>query len=161
MTDDIILTNVSWCGDLRARLHAPGCPDVELSQPLALGGEPRKWTTEDLFTGAVEGCVLMTFLYFAKRHNIAVYRCCSHAEAHIERTPEGLRFTQMNLTLDIGVPSPTDVDKAAHAVELAERYCPVSHALNIPLHVEPSITVTGSEAPHPRHVNPYDELTTY
>jgi hypothetical protein len=69
MTADVLLTNVKWANGDRAFLHAPGCPDLSLSQPLLFGGEPDRWSPEELMTGAVEADVRMTFLQFIKpRH---------------------------------------------------------------------------------------------
>ena len=146
MTADVFLSNLSWLGGGSASLHTSGRPELQLSQPLAFGGEPDKWTPEELLTGAVESCVLMTFLYFVKRHHVGLCRYTSHAAARVEKTPDGLRFTEMTLTLEVGVASPADVDKAADAVELAEKYCPVSHALNFPVHIQRTVTVAEDKA---------------
>lgn len=161
MTADVFLTSLTWLGEGRARLHAPGCPDLQVSETLVFGGEPNKWTPEELLTGAVEASVLMVFLYFVKQQQVGLRRYASHAEARIEKTPDGLRFTDMSLTMEIGVASPTDANKAAHAVELAEKYCPVSQALNFPVHIERTVTTVKGEAPHVPHGNRYDELGTF
>lgn len=161
MTADVFLTSLTWLGEGRVRLHAPGCPELQVSQPLAFGGEPNKWAPEELLTSAVEACVLMTFLYFVKRQQIGLQRYTSHAEGRIEKTPDGLRFIDISLMLDIGVSSRTDADKAAHAVELAGRYCPVSHALTFPVHIQRTVTVEKGEVHHVPYANRYDELTTF
>lgn len=161
MTEEVFLTSLTWLEEGGVRLHAPGCPELDLSPPPAFGGDSNKWTPEELLTGAIEACVLMTFLYFAKRQQIGLLRYTSHAEVRIEKTPDGLRFTEMSVTLEIGVASPADADKAAHAFERAKKYCPVSHALNFPVHIDWTVAIMEGKVPQLHHVNPYDELTTF
>jgi organic hydroperoxide reductase OsmC/OhrA len=141
MTADVLLTSVKWVNGDRASLHAPGCPDLSLSQPLLFGGEPDRWSPEELFTGAVEADVLMTFLQFIKPRQVGLRRYASHAEAHLENCPEGLRFIGITLTLMITVETPPDVKPATEAVEWAEHRSPVIHALDFPVRIHRTVTV--------------------
>lgn len=146
MAADVFLTDLIWEAEGGGRLHTPGCPELQISEPLAFGGEPDKWTPEELLTGAVEACVLMTFLYFIKRQQVRLRRYSSHAETRLEKTREGLRFSGITLTLEIAVANPAEADNAVHAVDLAEKYCPVSHALNFPVQIERTVTVAPEAA---------------
>ncbi|MCL4176814.1 MAG: OsmC family protein [Verrucomicrobia bacterium] len=144
MTADVLLTNLKWVNGDRASLHAPGCPDVSLSQPLLFGGDPDRWSPEELLTGAVEADVLMTFLQFIKRRQVGLRRYASHAEAHLEDSPAGLRFTGITLTLTIEVDAAADAEAVTQAIAWAESHSPIIHALNSPVRIHRAVTVAES-----------------
>jgi organic hydroperoxide reductase OsmC/OhrA len=146
MTADVLLTNVKWVNGDLASLHAPGCPDLSLSQPLLFGGQPDRWSPEELLTGAVESDVLMTFLQFIKPRQVGLRRYVSHAESHLEDSPEGLRFVGITLTLTITVGDLEQVEQATQAIELAEKHCPVIHALNFPVRIQRTILAAENHA---------------
>jgi hypothetical protein len=63
-----------------------------------------------LLTGAVEADLLMTFLQSINQRQVGLRRYASHAEAHLEESPAGLRFTGITLTLTIEVDTAADAD---------------------------------------------------
>ena len=146
MTADILLTNVKWVNGNRASLHAPGCPNLSLSQPLLFGGEADCWSPEELLTGAVEADVLMTFLQFIKPRQVGLRRYASHAEAHLENSPAGPRFTKITLTLTIVMETPAGMEPATEAIAWAESHSPVIHALGFPVRIHPTVTVVAPMA---------------
>ena len=146
MTADVLLTNVKWANGDRASLHAPGCPDLSLSQPLLFGGETDRWSPEELLTGAVEADVLMTFLQFIKQRQVGLRHYASHAEALLDDSPTGLQFTGITLTLTIEAETAADAEVAIQAIPWVESHSPVIHALNVPVRIHRTVTVAESNA---------------
>lgn len=112
-----------------------GAPAIEITPPADLGGKPGFWTPEDLLVSAVESCMLMTTLSVVKKQRIALKAYRSEATGRMEKTPEGLRITGIDIRVTATVSAAEEVEKMQRAVQIAERYCPVSAAVKCPVHV--------------------------
>ncbi len=112
-----------------------GAPLVSITPPADLGGKPGFWTPEDLLVSAVESCMLMTTLSVVKKQRITLKAYRSEATGRMEKTPEGLRITSIDIHIAATVAAPEEVEKMQRAVQIAERYCPVSAAVSCPVHV--------------------------
>ena len=66
-------------------VRAAGKPDLEVSSPPEFKGEAGIWTPEDLFVGALNACILMTFVAFATQKGLefASYECRAEGQAGI------------------------------------------------------------------------------
>jgi organic hydroperoxide reductase OsmC/OhrA len=95
-------------------------------------------------TGAVEADVLMTFLQFIKPRQVGLRRYASHAEAHLDDSSAGLRFTGITLTLTIEVETVADAEAATQAIAWSESHSPIIHALNFPVRIHRTVTVAES-----------------
>jgi organic hydroperoxide reductase OsmC/OhrA len=113
-----------------------GKPAIRVSPPEDLGGKAGCWTPEDLLVSAVESCLLMTLLSVVARQSIDLCGYRSSARGRMEKTPEGLRITGIDVRIDARVGRPEEIEKLQRAVTIAERYCPVSAAVKFPCHVE-------------------------
>lgn len=118
----------------------PGAPGLAITPPADLGGKPGYWTPEDLLVSAIESCMLMTTLSVVKKQRISLKSYRSEAAGKMEKTPEGLRITGLVIRVTAAVGAPEEVEKFQRAVGIAERYCPVSAAVNFPVHVEVQVT---------------------
>jgi organic hydroperoxide reductase OsmC/OhrA len=112
-----------------------GAPAISITPPADLGGKAGYWTPEDLLVSAVESCMLMTTLSVVKKQRIQLKAYRSEATGKMEKTPEGLRITGIEIRVAATVGAPEDVEKMQRAVQIAERYCPVSAAVSCPVHV--------------------------
>lgn len=112
-----------------------GAPQISITPPADLGGKPGFWTPEDLLVSAVDSCMLMTTLSVVKKQRIAMKSYRSEATGKMEKTPEGLRITGIEIRIQAQVSAPEEVEKMQRVVVIAERYCPVSAAVSCPVHV--------------------------
>lgn len=133
-------TSLQWTGDETGRAGSAGKPDVPVAAPPEFGGPPGVWTPEDLLISAIETCLLMTTLSVVKRQKIPVKSYGSRATGRMEKTPEGLRFTQLEVAVELAVAEAADIEKARRAVAMAEKYCPISNAVKFPVHLQVSVT---------------------
>lgn len=129
-------------GTLTARQNPP----LRVAAPPAFGGPEGVWSPEELLVASVGGCLMSTFLYFANRFNVAVKAYGSTARGSLSKTPDGLRFTDLEVAIRVTVPDDSTRETAASLrfKEKLEQYCPVSASLNCPVRLDLSIkTETG------------------
>lgn len=130
-------TTLTWTGGNTGTSSCAGKPDIAINPPTEFGGDAALWTPEDLLVSAVETCLMLTALSVLNRQKIAITSYRSTATGTMEKTPQGLRFTALSVAIEVRA-AEADREKAEKAVHLAEKYCPVSNALNIPV----QLTVT-------------------
>ncbi len=128
-------TMTEWQGGERLVISTDEGLRIEVSSPPQFGGEAGRWTPEDMLVAGVEACILLTTLYFVQRQQIGLRRWSSRAVGTMEKGPSGLRFTKIEVEIKSAVGSEADVEKLTHALHLAEKYCPLSAAVNFPVKV--------------------------
>ena len=61
---------VVWKSAFRGTLSASGHANVEVGNPPVFKGTPDVWCPEDLLIGALNACLMLTFLYQMQRLTI-------------------------------------------------------------------------------------------
>jgi organic hydroperoxide reductase OsmC/OhrA len=61
--------SVAWKSGFRRTLSASGHPAIEIGNPPAFKGTPDVWCPEDLLIGALNACLMLTFLYQMSSEN--------------------------------------------------------------------------------------------
>jgi len=133
-------TSVEWKGGERANLHCHEKPTVAITAPPEFGGERDHWSPEDLLVGAIESCMLLTLLFFVDKMKIDMRSYRSEAVGDLDRTSNGLRFQNMAMEVHAEVGTAEDVEKFSQAAENAEKFCPVSSAVNFPVSLKVQAT---------------------
>jgi organic hydroperoxide reductase OsmC/OhrA len=130
-----------WTGDKTGRLTCPGVTEIEVSTPPEFGGPEGYWSPEQLLVGAVSSCLQSTFLFFAEKSAITLVESSCKASGRMEKTPEGLRFTGVEVSFVVKVAGEADREKVLRLESKLEKYCPVSASLKCPvtLHLEVSV----------------------
>ena len=134
-------TSVTWLGGERGKLETAGRPSMEFTPPPEFGGVDSAWNPELMLVASVESCVLLTALHFVGRSKIGLKSYASKADGELAKTPQGLRFQKMTITVTGVVATADDVEKFKQAVATAEKWCPVSNAVNFPVHIVAEATV--------------------
>lgn len=125
-------TSLKWQPGQDGRAETAGRPALEINSPPEFGGKPDRWSPELLLVSAVENCLMLTSLDIAKRQKLNVAGYESTAVGHMEKTAEGLRFTGIDVTVRVKAAA-AEAEKVKQAVLTAEKYCPVSNAMKIPV----------------------------
>ena len=133
-------TSLMWTGGEGGDAATAGRPPIAITPPVEFGGKADHWNPELLLVSAVESCMLLTTLSIVQRQKIVLKSYTSTAAGHMEKTPNGLRFTGIDLAIQLTAATAEDAEKADKAVKMAEKYCPVSNAVNCPVR----ITVTAA-----------------
>ena len=133
--------NVTWKSARRGVVRAAGKPDLEVSSPPEFKGEAGIWTPEDLFVGALNTCILMTFVALATQKGLEFgsYEC--RAEGKLEFVEGKYRFTEVRLYPQIVVRSPQDVERAQEILESAHANCFISNSISSAVTLAPEIRV--------------------
>ncbi len=129
------VTEVQWLGGERGMAKTAGRPSFEFTPPPEFGGVADVWNPELLLVGSIETCVFLTALHFIKKSGTGLKSYSSKADGELKKTPQGLRFQQMTITVTGVVATQEDVQKFKSSVAEAEKWCPVSNAVNFPVHV--------------------------
>jgi organic hydroperoxide reductase OsmC/OhrA len=128
---------VEWDGATGGVIHCNNCSELRLDTPVefdGLGGAP---CPDQLFLASISGCLLTTFLHFARRLGAEVESVGVHSRAELSMGEGGYRIT--------GVSSRILVESAPEVAELAERcarlsrdYCHITRSLeaSFPVDVE-------------------------
>jgi len=141
---------LQWDEGKQGTVTTPQNPPLRVATPPAFGGPGGVWSAEELLVASVGGCLMSTFLYFAERFGVPIQAYTSAISGSLNKTPDGLRFTGVEVAIRVTVPDAGAEQKAASLglKEKLERYCPVSASLNCPVRLELDIG-TGSGQPNP------------
>lgn len=110
-----------------------GMGETELSSPPEFGGKADVLSPEEMFVGSINGCLMLTFFYFAKKFDIEVTSYHSDAEGEVEKGNEGFKFTKVRVKAKVIVAKDKHSDKIEGISHLAEKYCLVSNSVNFPV----------------------------
>ena len=137
-------TTLTWKpGTQEAELKAGDKPAIAVMPPPEFGGKEGYWTPEEAFIGSIHSCLLMTTLYFVKQMKIQLSACESEATGSLGKTAQGLRFNGVKVSFHGTVAGADDGEKFEQAVAQAEKFCPVSAAVSVPIEVSATAD-TGS-----------------
>ncbi len=131
-------TALRWTEGKQALLNARDNPLLQVATPPEFGGPPRTWCPEELFVASVESCLMSTFLYFAERFGLSLAAYSSRSRGVLAKTPEGLRFSGVEVRIDVAWDNGESLAKARslRLREKLERYCPVSASLSCPVSLQ-------------------------
>jgi len=139
---------LEWDEAKQGRLAAGENPPLPVASPPVFGGPSGVWSAEDLFVGSLAACLMSTFLYFVERLDVPLAAYTSRATGRMEKTPNGLRFTSMDVTIEATVADEAARRRAADLrfKEKLEAYCPVSTALACPVRITVNLSAGAESA---------------
>ena len=126
-------TSVDWKQGKTGVTRSIGKPTVEVATPPEFGGPENIWTPEDLLTSAVATCIMTSALFFIDRAKIGLLSYKSNAVATMEKTATGLEITGVKVDVSVEVADAGQQEAARHAIEQAEKTCPISNSLRCPV----------------------------
>lgn len=127
-----------WKEGKQAEMNARDNPVLEVATPPDFGGPSQIWCPEELLVASIESCLMSTFLYFAERFHLSLATYSSQAKAVLEKTHEGLRFSGVDVRIDVLCANVGSLEKAGslQLKKKLEKYCPVSASLNCPVSIQ-------------------------
>ncbi len=124
----------------RARVDAPPRLALHGGPSSEFDGDAASWSPEYLVLSSLGICMLTTFEAFAARDGIEIARWDATVNGTVERTPEGLMFTSIVLSVDMAIAG--RVDRVSQTLEDAKQYCLVLNSLRVPVVIEAEIRTT-------------------
>jgi organic hydroperoxide reductase OsmC/OhrA len=110
-----------------------GAKDVEIGPPAEYGGSTDTLNPEELFVASINSCLMLVFFHFAEKSGVEIEHYESEAEGTVEKTRNGLRFTDVRVQAKIKVPTEDGAGKLNECAELAEKFCLVSNSVSCPV----------------------------
>jgi peroxiredoxin-like protein len=132
-------TSTEWIGGKAGMLSSAGKQSFRVASPPEFRGEPNVWTPEDLLVSAVETCLLMTFLSFAQRRELAVEAYYSEATGLLESADGKFAFTRIVVKPTVIIASAEQTEAALKALQDAHRDCLIANSLSGEVIVEPEV----------------------
>lgn len=127
-------TTVSRTLPSRARIDSGEMPPLQTGPSRQFDGDATTWSAEQLMLSALGTCMLTTFEAFAARDKIELLAWSATAAGTVDRTPEGLQFTSIVLTLEMTIAG--NVSVVEQTLEDAKSYSLVLQSLRVPVVVE-------------------------
>lgn len=122
-----------------ATVSATGMPNLTTAPPANFGGPGDSWSPEDLLVAAVEACLLFTLRAVARASRLEFSSLLVRGAGTLDRVAGITRFTEIVLTVRLGVPSGTEEERALRILEKAEKSCLVTASLSTPVRLEPQV----------------------
>ena len=116
-----------------AKTTMSGISDAEIGPPPEYGGNPNSLNPEEMLVAAVNSCIMLVFFHFVKKSNVEVVSYSSDAEGKVEKTKNGLRFTNVQVEAKVRLGNTGSSQKMQEIAQLAEKYCLVSGSLACPV----------------------------
>jgi len=133
--------DLSWKSGLRGTIVSPGKHDVVVGSPPEFKGEEGVWSPEELLVGALNTCLMLTFLSYAKHKGLEVVSYQSHAEGLLENVDGKYRVTQIAVEPRVAVKSEGDVGRAGEIMASAKEGCFISNSITAAVKLNPQFQV--------------------
>jgi organic hydroperoxide reductase OsmC/OhrA len=119
--------------DKPAKTTISGVREAEIGPPPEYGGSPNSLNPEEMLVASVNSCIMLVFFHFVDKSEIDVLSYHSDAEGKVEKTKNGLRFTNVQVEAKVRLGNAGSTQKIQEIARLAEKYCLVSNALTCPV----------------------------
>lgn len=119
--------------DKPAKTTMSGISEAEIGPPPEYGGSPNSLNPEEMLVASVNSCIMLVFFHFVDKSEIDVLSYHSDAEGKVEKTKNGLRFTNVQVEAKVRLGNAGSTQKIQEIARLAEKYCLVTNALTCPV----------------------------
>lgn len=121
----------------RGRVEAPPRPALLGGPSSEFDGDASSWSPEHLLLSSLGLSMLTTFEAFAARDGIQVVDWNATLDGTVERSPEGLIFTSIVLSLEMELTG--NVGNVENTLDDAKQYCLILNSLRVPVVIEANI----------------------
>jgi len=121
--------STAWTSGRRGTLSAAGKPDIDVGSPPEFKGEPDIWAPEELLVGAVNTCMMLTFLTLAQAKGLAPVRYESEAEGLLENLEGKYRITEVMVRPRVSLKDEAEIERAREIMEGVEAQCFISNSV--------------------------------
>ena len=133
--------DLTWKSGLRGTVASPGKHEVVVGSPPEFKGEEGLWSPEELLVGALNTCLMLTFLSYAKHKGLEVVSYQSHAEGLLENVDGKYRVTQIALEPRVTLKSEVEFERAGQIMGNAKEGCFISNSITATVKLNPQFRV--------------------
>jgi len=134
-------TSIQWLGGRVGVLASKEKTPLRVSSPPEFKGDGRLWSPEDLLVGALNACMMATFVALAERGDLPFRGYTSEAEGTLEFVDGGYRMTRVTVRPWVLVSDVTAGEAVRKTLEEAHRKCIVSNSIRAEVRFEPTVEV--------------------
>jgi organic hydroperoxide reductase OsmC/OhrA len=116
-----------------AKTTMSGISETEIGPPAEYGGSPNSLNPEELLVASVNSCIMLVFFHFARKYEVEIASYNSQAEGKVEKTKNGLRFTNIEVKAKVSLADGASAEKIQEIARLADKYCLVTGSLACPV----------------------------
>jgi organic hydroperoxide reductase OsmC/OhrA len=132
---------VAWKSEFRGTLSASGHSNIEVGNPPVFKGTPDVWCPEDLLIGALNACLMLTFLYEMQRRKLEVLAYESSGQGTLEHRDGKHRLTRIVVQARISLQSGNDMEAAREAIKDTVDSCMISNSILATVQMDPQFDV--------------------
>jgi organic hydroperoxide reductase OsmC/OhrA len=119
-------------------------PDIVVGSPPEWGGTLDNWAPEELLIGAVNSCIMLTFLTLAKARGVDLVGYDSDADGSLEKVSGVYQMTKITVRSRVVIASEEQRAAAHRAMDHVEAHCFMSQSVKAVVTLIPEITVAAS-----------------
>jgi organic hydroperoxide reductase OsmC/OhrA len=125
--------------DKPAKTKMSGVSEAEVGPPPVYGGTTTTLNPEEMFVASINSCIMLVFYHFVEKYKIDVLSYYSEANGQVEKTKNGLRFSNVYVKAEIKISDSNQAGKIEEVARLAEKYCLVSGSISCPIQYEAEV----------------------
>ncbi len=137
-------TRTTWRSARQGLLSASQRPDIVVGSPPEWGGTLFNWAPEELLIGAVNSCIMLTFLTRAKARGVDLVSYESDVDGTLEKVSGVYQMTKITGRARMVVASEEERAAALRAMDDVEAHCFMSQSVKATVTLIPEITVATS-----------------
>jgi organic hydroperoxide reductase OsmC/OhrA len=127
-------------------LSIPGKPEVTVGSPPEFKGEPGIWSPEELLVGALNACLMLTFVSLAQTKRVQFIGYESAADALLENVDGRYQITEVSVQPSLTLKTQADLEAARTIMGEVERHCFISNSIKAKVKLAPQLRVAGEGA---------------
>jgi len=128
---------IVWRSSRRGLLSALQHPDMEVGSPPAFKGDPDVWCPEDLLIGALNTCLMLTFLSVSHRRGLQVGAYESSAQGTLEHSDGKYRVTRVKVRPVVLLNTKVDFVAAREAMQETIESCIITNSIRATVELDP------------------------
>jgi organic hydroperoxide reductase OsmC/OhrA len=133
--------DLSWKSGLRGTVVSPGKHEIVVGSPPEFKGEEGLWSPEELLVAALNTCLMLTFLAYAKHKGLEIASYESHAEGLLENVDGKYRVTQIAVEPRVALKTEGDFERAGKIMASAKEGCFISNSITATVKLTPQFRV--------------------
>ena len=133
-----------WDSARRGTLAAAAKPDIVVGSPPEFKGAADNWAPEELLVGALNTCMMLTFLTLAQGQGLLPVGYDSKADGLLEHADGKYRITKVTVRPRVTVKSEAELGPARTAMAGVEAHCFIRNSMTAEVALEPEYVVASS-----------------
>jgi peroxiredoxin-like protein len=131
---------IEWKTERRGVMASPEHAPIEIGSPPEFKGTADVWCPEEMLVGAVNTCIMLTFLTYAQNRKLELVRYESKAEGTLEHKDGKYRVTHITLYPVVALRSDQHIPIAEQVLKSAKEDCFISNSVIATVDLSPQFT---------------------